>query len=162
MKHGVMSVAMPALIGGAGAVGLDLAWGYGASYLPVQIQTGWAATAAKVAAALGIGYALQRWAPVSKTAVRSGVLGAVTVIAYQAIRDFAKQSFPTAKGLGGYADYVDYSLMADRRVGAYMPSRAVPGMGFYNPAPLLDAAPMGAYMPDGISSLHGYIPDDGM
>jgi len=164
MKQSVVSVAVPALIGGAGAVGLDLAWGYGASYLPAQLQTGWASTAAKVAAALGIGYTLQRFAPISKTAVRSGVLGAVTVIAYQAIRDFAKQSFPAAKGLGGYADYVDYSLMADRRVGAYMPGGMAPRLGFYNPAPLLDAGVpgMGAYMPDGAGSLHGYMPDDGM
>jgi hypothetical protein len=163
VQHQVMSTVVPAAIGGVGAVGLDLAWGYGASYLPAQMQTGWGATVSKLGAALLIGYGLARFTPVSKKAVASGVLGAVTVIAYQTIRDFAKKTFPDVKGFGGYADYVDYSLMADRRLGdvaAYMPGGR-PSLGFVNPAPLLDQANMGAYMPDSMASFHGYV-DDGM
>lgn len=160
IKGQVVGTVVPAVIGGVGAVGLDLAWGYGAGYLPAPLQTGWGATGAKVGAALLIGYALSRFTPVSKRAVASGVLGAVTVIAYQAIRDFAKTTFPDAKGLGGYADYIDYSVLNRAGMGAYMPGGR-PQLGFVNPAPLLDQSVpgMGAYMPHDVGQMHGYTSD---
>lgn len=161
----VTGVLVPAAIGGVGAIGLDVAWGYGAQYLPAQVQTGWLAAAVKVAGAIGIGWGLRRFTPLRSEWVHAAVGGAVTVIAYQTLRDAAKNAFPDVKGLGGYADYIDY------RVGAYMPGGApgmgaympggAPGMGFYNPAPLLDASGNQT-----MASLHGFagadVSNDGM
>lgn len=154
LKHSVMGVVIPGAIGAAGAVGLEVAWAYGSGYLPEQLKTGWGATGAKIGLALLLGYGASKVLP--KRTVATAVVGAVTVIAANALRDVAKNVLPDVKGLGGYADYVDYSLMQDRNVGAYMPAR----LGFYNPAPLVDTG-LGAYMRPEVAALHGYT-DDGM
>jgi hypothetical protein len=169
LKHAALATVVPAASGAAGALVLDVVWGYASAqtFMPEGLKQGWGAFAVKMAGALGIGWALEHVLP--KPLVRSGVLGAATVITYNALRDQLKNAFPNVKGLGGYADYTDYALMSsDRNVGAYMPGGA-PGMGaympgggarlgFYNPAPLLD----GGYSSEQVAAMHGYGPEDGM
>lgn len=145
---------IPAVTGGIGAIALDVAWGYGQQYLPASMQSGFVSTAVKIAAALGLGMVAGK--VVGKQRAQTAVMGAVTVIAYQALRDVLKTSLPTVKGLGGYADYQDYSMGG---MGAYMP----PQLGFVSPAPILqglNGGQVGAYMsPD----LQGYNwQNDGM
>jgi hypothetical protein len=174
---GALGLVAPAATGAVGALVLDLAWGYGSPYLPDAVNTNkWYALGAKVGAALLLGWAAGRFLPVPKLAARAATVGAVTTLLYGAAREQLKAQFPTVKGFGGYADYVDYSLMQDRRLGAYMPGNtpgmgaympggSAPRLGFYNPAPLLDignSSGMAAYMPDGVAAMHGYGPDDGM
>lgn len=174
MKNTAVATIVPAATGAVGALVLDVAWGY-ASKLPKMpdfAKAGMGAFAAKLAATLGIGWVLGKVLPAPL--VRSGVLGAATVVTYNLFRDWARQAAPDVPGLGGYSDYVDYALMQDRNVGAYMPGGAAPGMGaympggmtprlgFYNPAPLLDQSPMGGYTNEQIAAMHGYGPDDGM
>jgi len=145
-------VIIPAGIGGLGAIGLDIAL----AYLPVPdtLKTGLPATITKLLAAIGLGWGLGK--VIGNEKGKLITLGAVTVMGYQFLRDQAKTALPNVKGLGGYADYVDYSLTQDRGgVGAYM----APRLGFISPAPMVGAGSgMGAYMsPDLVPSagVHG-------
>lgn len=91
---------MPSLIGGVGAVGLDMAMGFLAPKLPVSLQTGPAQTLVKllgaIALGLGVGMATSR-----KTGEMVAV-GGITVVLYDAVKGFVSTQFPTMPmaGLG--------------------------------------------------------------
>lgn len=162
----VRNVLMPAGIGGAGAVALDVAL----AYLPVpdMLKTGVPNILTKLVVALGLGFIAGK--VVGRDKGRLITLGAVTVMGAQFIRDQAKNFLPDVKGLGGYNDYVDYRLTQDRNgMGAYMASHAGTPLGFISPAPVLQNGSggmngLGAYMsPDlvpGGAALGDY--NDGM
>lgn len=159
----VRSTVIPAAIGGAGAVGLDVALAY--LPLPDSLKSGLAATAVKLAGAVGLGFLIGKVLKKPDMG-RMVSLGAVTVMGYQFIRDQAKTALPTVKGLGGYQDYVDYRLTADRgTMGAYMSPQP---LGFISPAPVVagSSSGMGAYMsPDLVpTGMGGYdwAASDGM
>lgn len=135
---GLTSTLMPAVAGGAGALGLDIALGY----LPAEwtwAQQPLAKNLIRVVGALALG-------TVAGMAVnrRIGTMvttGALTVAAYGAMRDLFAQVAPAAVAGISPPPYGDYS---DTRI------------GFVNPAPMLSAymrsggAPpqVGAYMRD--------------
>lgn len=160
----VRQTVLPAAIGGAGAVGLDIALAY--LPLPDVMKSGLPATLTKLIGAIGLGWIAGM--AIGRERGRLITLGAVTVMGYQFIRDQAKTMLPTVKGLGSYMDYVDYTLMQDRGgMGAYMAPSAAParlnGLGFISPAPVVQSggATMGAYMSPEIAGFN-YDSADGM
>lgn len=129
---GITALAVPAGIGAASAVALDVALAY--LPLPAAVQTGWGNMLAKIGLAIGAGFAIGHF-----TSRRTGALvagGALTVYGYEAIKmALAPTLGASVKGLSGLADFADYSSVG---VGAYMPAQG--GMGAYmNPAPMLAA-----------------------
>lgn len=166
----VRGTVIPAAIGGAGAVALDVALA-NIPGIPDTLKTGLPATLVKLIGAIGLGWLAGM--AIGRERGRLITLGAVTVMGYQFIRDQGKAMFPTVKGFGSYTDYVDYTLMQDRGgMGAYMtPSLASParlnGLGFISPAPVVQGGgvPLGAYMsPDLAPGFAGfnYESPDGM
>lgn len=129
---GIKGALVPALIGGAGAVALDYIWGYTAPYLPAQLQSGYVGTVAKAGVALGAGWLASK--VVSKQMAMAGVVGAVTVIAYQLLHQM----------IAGTASTGVAPAAVPGGVSAYMPRR---GMGWMSPGSTLGAARFGAYMP---------------
>lgn len=135
---GITALAVPAGIGAASAVALDVALAY--LPLPAAVQTGWGNMLAKIGLAIGAGFAIGHF-----TSRRTGALvagGALTVYGYEALKMALAPTLGTSvKGLSGLADFADYSSVG---VGAYLPARQ--GVGAYmNPAPMLPApAPRGA------------------
>jgi hypothetical protein len=158
----VRGTVIPAAIGGAGAVGLDVALAY--LPLPDSMKSGLPATLVKLVGAVALGWIAGM--AIGRDRGRLITLGAVTVMGYQFIRDQAKSALPTVKGLGSYMDYVDYTLMQDRGgMGAYMapaPAR-LNGLGFISPAPVVQSggATMGAYMSPELAGFN-YDSADGM
>lgn len=119
---GLMSMAVPAGIGAASAVGLDVALAY--LPVPASLQSGWGNIAVKVAAAIGAGFLVGRFA--SRSTGAAVAVGALTVTGYEALKmALAPTLGSSVKGLSGLADFSDYSSVG---VGAYM-----------NPAPMLAA-----------------------
>lgn len=138
---GITSALIPAAIGGAGAVGLDVALGYGERFLPEMLTKGYGKVAVQVAGAFALGWAASK--VVGKDKGKAVTAGALTVAAYSLIKTLTAQFAPQLPGLSG-DDYAD-------NVGAYMPE-----LGYTNPAPFLqdDSVPsmggVGAYMSDGM------------
>lgn len=129
---GIMALAVPAGIGAASAVALDVALAY--LPLPAAVQTGWGNMLAKIGLAIGAGFAIGHFSSKRTGALVAG--GALTVYGYEAIKmALAPTLGASVKGLSGLADFADYSSVG---VGAYMPGNQ--GMGAYmNPAALLSA-----------------------
>lgn len=145
---GLKHTIVPALIGGVGAIALDVAFSY--IPLPASLSTGYVKTGVKLAGAIGLGFVAGK--VLGRERGKAVALGALTVVLYGAVKDLIKQYAPSVPGLAG-----DYQ---DMRVGAYMPS-----LGGMNPAPMLQG--LGAYMasPGPLQSLQrmqmGCV-DDGM
>lgn len=127
---------VPAAIGGAGAVGLDVLLAY--LPLPATFQTGWGNYLAKIAGSIGLGYGVGM--VMGKQKGQAVALGALTVSLYTILRSLAQQSLgANVKGLSGLADFKDYS------VGAYMRPQA---LGAYmNPGTMLRPGAMLAQAP---------------
>lgn len=151
---------VPAGIGAASAVVLNIGWGYLAPNLPASVQTGMGALAAQAGVVVVAGAVLSRAMPSSSRNITAGVVGALTVVAYSALSSLLSG---TSFAMGDYRHY--------RRMGAYMampgagarllpspaPARAAVGqpqrgrMGWVSPAPGLRGlgrfnGPVGAYM----------------
>jgi len=141
---------MPAAIGATGAIALDVAYGYGAKFLPASLQTGFLPVLVKAAGAIGLGFLARK--VVSREKANAATLGALTVVAYGALKPLIAQFAPTVPGLSGYQDFINYGSSMNG-VGAYLPG--MHGMGFVNPAPVIGAGAssgqMGAYLP----GMHG-------
>lgn len=127
---GIMSLAVPAGIGAASAVALDVALAY--LPMPAVVQTGWGNMLAKIGLALGAGFAVGHFSSRRTGALVAG--GALTVYGYEALKMALAPTLGTSvKGLSGLADFADYSSVG---VGAY----GNQGLGAYmNPAPMLAA-----------------------
>lgn len=122
--RGATAAIVPAVVGAGGALALDIAM----AYIPVpdSFKSGWMKTIAQLGLALGLGWVVGRFVPfVSKRNAQIGTLGALTVIAYNAIRPIAADAIgDKVKGLQGLSDFGDYLPS----MGAYMRS---PGVGAY-------------------------------
>lgn len=142
---GLTAAIVPAAIGGAGAVGLDIALAY--LPLPAALQTGWGNYATKIAGSFAVGY-LGGMA-LGKEKGHLITAGALTVSLYTILRALAQQSLGTSvKGLSGLADFRDYRRSA---MGAYMDPATVirrPATGAVPARTAISAQParMGAYM----------------
>lgn len=149
---GVMRALVPAAIGGAGAVAVDIGVGYLGSVasIPDFLKTGYGKVGLQALAAFGMGFIAKK-AGVSGEKANAVVLGALTVTAYSLIRNLVKSAAPTVPGLSG--DFRD-------NIGAYMQ----PSLGYMNPAPMVNGMEgVGAYMQPG-GGMNGYpgMSDDGM
>jgi hypothetical protein len=126
---------MPAGIGALGAVGLDVAMGYAAQYLPASLTSNvYIAAATKTAGAFGLGWAASK--VMGREKGKLVTAGALTVIAYQLVKGILRNAAPTLPGLAG-GDMGAYMPMSG--FGAYLPaSPGMSGFGAYNPAPYLN------------------------
>jgi hypothetical protein len=137
---GIMKQILPAAIGGAGAVALDVALGYGAQYLPASLTSGYGKVAVQIAGAFGLGYVASK--ALGREKGHAVTLGALTVALYSLIKTTVQQAAPTLPGLSGY-------------MGAYMP----PSLGYTSAAPsVAGMGDFGAYVQAG-SGMGGF---DGM
>lgn len=142
---------VPAGIGAASAVVLNIGWGYLAPNLPTSVQSGMGALAAQAGIVVVAGAVLSRAMPNASRGITAGVVGALTVIAYSGLSSLLSG---TSFAMGDYRHY---------RMGAYMSpgaaARALPapmrgrvaakrGVGWMSPAPALRGlrGPVGAYM----------------
>lgn len=129
----------PAIIGAAGALVLDI----GMAYLPLpdMLKAGWGKTVAQLAAALALGFVAAKVPGVTRRTAQVGTLGALTVVAYNAIRPLAAQAIgDKVRGLSGLADFGDFE---GNTMGAYM--NAAPAL--LPRSPVVNAQTgMGAYM----------------
>ncbi len=94
----IMPTVKAGVVGALGALGLDVALGYGAAKLPAQLQSGYGLVAVKVLGAIGIGiaggYLLKG---------KGGELakGAMTVVLHDELKKVVAANFPTVP-LGEY------------------------------------------------------------
>lgn len=106
-KRVLEGTVMPALVGGAGAVANDMAYGFALNLIPAgtggtiveQFRTGYLRHVGKVASALLLSYVAGMVLP-RRVADQLGA-GAVTVVGYNAVRDVLTQVAPTLN-LGAY------------------------------------------------------------
>lgn len=135
---GLTSQVMPALIGAGGAVAMDVALGY--LPLPAMLQSGLPKQGVRVAAAVAVGWGASK--VLGKAKGQAIMQGALTIIAYDLVKQLVHKFAPTVPGLAG--DFEEVSL------------------GYMNPAPLLQdegGAFMGAYMEQGTGA---YMEGDGV
>lgn len=153
--RGALRALIPAGIGAAGAVALDIAMNY--VPLPAQFQSPLWKNAARIIGALGVGY-LSSFA-LGKERAKIVTVGALTVAAYGVLRDVIAQNFPSI-GLSGIQTYD----MSDLRMGYTNPAPMLEGMGAYMRDSLVAPNPgVGAYMRDTLDTvnMHG-MANDGM
>lgn len=137
---------LPAVLGGVGAVGFDVLWGYVEPKLPSSLQGGWAATAAEVGVILGSAYVLDKAMPRHRQGIGVAALGALTIVSYNILKGLAPQILPAGTpGLSGYMPAQRFplnglaggKLRPAVRFAGYMP-RTFSGLGdLYDPASLI-------------------------
>jgi hypothetical protein len=126
--RGVLNQLIPAAIGGTGAVGLNI----GLAYLPIPdtLKTGPLAIATKVGGALLLGWGAGKL--IGRHNGQLVTLGALTVVAYDVIRQLVAQAMPQLPGLADYEDM---------RLSAYQNSN----LGYVNPASIVRNDTLAAY-----------------
>lgn len=132
---------IPAGIGAAAAVVLNVGWGYLSPSMPASIQTGMGALATQAGLVIVAGAVLTSALPRSKRGITAGTVGALTVVAYSALSQLVDQFTPVGTTVAGLRDYRTY-VRTGRPMGAYMANGqprqviAVPGKaGVRAPAP---------------------------
>lgn len=85
---------VPSAVGAAGALGVDLMIGYATPYLPATLTSGPFVPLTKIAGAVALGM-LAGMVTKDRGTAEHVTAGAITVVAYQWIRDMAKSQFPT-------------------------------------------------------------------
>jgi len=161
----ISSVLKPALIGGAGAIGLAVLYGFASPYLPSTLSSGFFPTVIQAAGALGVGMLVGKF--MGRSAGNAAAVGALTVIAVNAVTPLISSTtggaVPGMSGfgglkLGGLGDFVPYR----RPIGAYMMGKTMPtgrrGVGFISPAPRIGAYSPGMRMPTGRRGVGAYMP----
>jgi len=135
---GLMQQIVPAAIGGAGAVALEIGLSYLPAATPAFLMSGIGNKLLKVGGAIALGMIAGK--VLGREKGKAVAAGALTVVAYGMIRDAVKQVAPTVPGLSGFD-----GLSGDS---AYNPAAYLQGMGAYmdNSANSFQAAQMGAYM----------------
>jgi len=121
---GALGTIKSGAMGAVGALANDLAIGYGKSYLPAMLQTGYGLMAVKLGSAVLVGFAADK---VLKGKGASLAVGAATVALHDAFKAQLAQMAPNLP-LG---DYIDF---------AGNPSN--PSLLGYNPGEIVDGAPM--------------------
>lgn len=106
---GMMKTVAPSMAGGAGALSLDILMGY--LPLPDMVKTGPISYVTKAALALGLGMVAGNF--VKKETAGQLATGALTVVAYNAMKDAAGRMLPNVK-LGAYDenDLLAYEMSA--------------------------------------------------
>jgi hypothetical protein len=151
--RGLAGGAVPMLkagaIGAAGALGLDVLWGYGKGYLPASIAgSPLAQYAVKLAGALLVGIVGNK---VLRGKGRDMAVGATTVVLHDAMKAQLQNAFPTLP-LGEYLTYAP-TVGRTRRAGRLM-STGMSGVGEYLsgiPDQTNDGCYSGDYNGDGIN-----------
>ena len=147
LRNVVRAAVVPAAIGGAGALALDVVMGYVNPYLPATLQSGWFSLLTKGAGAVALGLVASKF--LGRERGKVVMIGALTVTAYGAIRSAASgMGIPGLAGLG-FRDYTPYPM----RMGAYIAgptgTRGIQGLSYVSPgavvAPTLSPK-LGAYM----------------
>jgi hypothetical protein len=93
IKRFMNDALMPAGVGAVGALGVDLALGYGGHYLPASLQTGLPNTLVRLAGAVGVGYVAGMAA--GKKFGEAATAGAITVTLYDLIKGYVKGAMPS-------------------------------------------------------------------
>lgn len=155
--RGIMNALIPAGMGAAGAVALDVAMNF--VPLPAQFQTPLYKNIARIAGAFALGYVSSF--VLGREKAKQVTLGALTVASYNVVRDVVTTNFPQL-GLHGAETYD----LSDLRMGYISPAaRLSPGVGAYMRSSMPTPAPgVGAYMRDSldtVNSLNG-THNDGM
>lgn len=127
VKNSVMPTLKAGFTGALGALGLDLLWGYGKTYLPASIAgSAIAQYAAKLAGAILVGVAANKLPlPFISGKGREMAVGAATVVLHDALKAQLQASFPTLQ-LGEYLTYAP-TVGSMRRAGAMLDT----GVGEY-------------------------------
>ncbi len=111
LAKAIPEIVMPSLVGAGGAVGMDIAWGYLAAMpaVPAVLKTGWGRTAAKAVTSIAIA-ALMGQAKMTRQFAQPFAIGAMTVLAYETMRQFMAQQAPNVAmdGMGLYVDGLGY------------------------------------------------------
>lgn len=153
---------VPALIGGVGAVGMNIVWGALEPNLPASLQSGWAASITEAATVLLAAWALGKAIPDERHAIGVAAVGALTVIGYTVLMGIAPQILPAGTpGLSAYmlAGPTRYPLrgLAGPGLRAYMP-RTMAGLGdLYSPAPVIQSGNFPQFEGDGAVN-YGTVP----
>lgn len=117
---GIKGVLLPAAVGAAGGLALDVAWNYISPYVPSALTTSpYMIAAVKIAAAFGIGMLARKFLGSEKG--NAVMAGAVTIQIYSAASFALAGTLPGLSGLG-----------------AYLPGSGMQGLGSPNPAPYLN------------------------
>jgi len=171
----IQETLVPAAIGAAGGLAINVVFAKLSSYLPTTLQTGLPALALQLAAAIGIAIGGRRL--LGPARAEAAAVGAATVLVYGQVKSYLIANVPSL-GLSGYADLHAYTRPA---MGAYM-GAGRRQLGFYSAAPMVrggtpaaqgvtGATGLGAYMrvaqpavaaPANLHGLAGYDTSDGM
>lgn len=121
-KSFLSDTLMPAGIGAAGALGVDVVLGFAHPYLPSFMTTGIGVPLTKIAAAVGLGMAAGMVAD-----RRTGELvmaGGITVVMYNYLRTLLQTNVPSLQlaGVGNYMGYAGPALAFPDRMGMYVSS----------------------------------------
>jgi len=133
VKRFLNDTLIPAGVGAAGALAVDVALGYTAAYIPASFQTGIMHTGVKLAAAVGIG--MVAGASMGKKFGEEAMAGAITVTLYDLLKSQVKTMMPTLPLSGYNMGWVSPGMQIGG-LGAYVGSdRAyngqMAGLGYY-------------------------------
>lgn len=141
---------MPAALGAAGALAVDIAWA--AAPVPAQFKTGMPGTIAKIVGAVALGALVGKFA--NKRFGQAMVAGYLTVTAYDTAKKLVAQMMP-ALPLSGSGYPYDLGYM---QAGQFIPDQS--GVGAYLGAPEGYDVVADTAGPDGMGSyLNGYGDD---
>ena len=153
---------MPAAIGGIGAIAFDIAWAYAMPKLPAALQSGWVGTVVEAAAIWLVVAGIRKHAPRQYRMASAAAAGAVTVLAYNALKGVAQQVLPAGTpGLSGYMPSNRYPLGSMGRIGAY---QVRPLGDYYSPAAVVQSPvprQFGALQPHLSAGGGNFTPDYG-
>lgn len=131
---------IPAATAAAGALGLDVIWGY--APVPANLKVGPLRHVVKGAAAIGLGMLAENF--VKKSTAQNITLGALTVVLHDMGREVLQNAMPQ----------IPLGMYMDGTMGYYNPASLANNMGLYlnrpAPAPVAvesEGAEMGAYDP---------------
>ena len=156
---GLKAVLVPAAYGAAGALAMNIAYGYLSPSLPATLTTGYVPALVKGAAAVGLGMLIGKF--MSRQDGVYATVGGLTVVLLGLVTPMIQSAAPTLPGLSGLAGYGDY---IPQRMGAYSPSLARNAtsrfgrLGFISPAPRVG---MGAYMGRGMAGVSADLSGSG-
>lgn len=150
---------MPALVGAAGGLTLDIALGF--IPIPLNLKTGVAGYAVKAAGAIGLGMLLKNFKLVKPKTALDMTVGALTIQLHGAAKEQVQIMLPNVPmgeyitGLGnwvgsGYPAGVESDdMIGAGGMGAYLPDLSSEDLG-------IDSAGLGEYISDGYETSGGY------
>jgi len=127
----VKQAVMPSLVSSMGALGLDVLMGYASTKLPVNLQSGVAGAAVKMAGAVALGMAAEKLK--GKEFGKQVMIGGMTVTLHQVLKSQVQAMMPNVP-LGVYSDSNGLGVYSND-----LGNMGVQGLGFYSPAISSDA-----------------------